>query len=135
MVIPGSSNALLVAVSNPRRPLAPSVDGERTWTHDFRNHLNAVKGYAELCLEEDQAELFGLSRRTLARRLQVQGTTVSAELAALRRARAEEALRDPGLTVAEVGAAVGYPDAVVFSRAFRRWTRTTPQAYRESGSA
>ncbi|MFK7733766.1 MAG: adenylate/guanylate cyclase domain-containing protein [Pseudomonadales bacterium] len=43
------------------RPLASSADGERTWTHDFRNHLNSVKGYAELSLEEEQAEQFELS--------------------------------------------------------------------------
>lgn len=36
------------------RPLLPSDDGERTWTHDLRNHLNAAKGYAELTLENPQ---------------------------------------------------------------------------------
>ena len=34
------------------RPLQSSPDGERTWLHDFRNNINAVRGYAEMCLEE-----------------------------------------------------------------------------------
>jgi AraC-like DNA-binding protein len=76
------------------------------------------------------AALFDLSKRTLARRLQQQGTSVSAELAALRRARAEDLLRGGELSISEVGARVGYLEAAVFSRAFRRWTGLTPTEYR-----
>lgn len=42
------------------RPLAPSSDARRTWTHDFRNQLNAVKGYAELVEEDGSCEQFHL---------------------------------------------------------------------------
>lgn len=34
------------------RPLQSSQDGERAWLHDFRNNINAVRGYAEMCLED-----------------------------------------------------------------------------------
>ncbi|MGI9289421.1 MAG: response regulator [Pseudomonadales bacterium] len=34
------------------RPLQSSQEGERTWLHDFRNNVNAVRGYAEMCLED-----------------------------------------------------------------------------------
>ena len=84
---------------------------------------------------ERVAELCGLSKRTLARRLQQSGTSLSAEIAALRRARAERLLADPELAVAEVGARVGYPDPAVFSRAFRRWTGISPGAYRRAPTA
>ena len=76
------------------------------------------------------ADLCGLSKRTLARRLEQSGTSLSAELTALRRARAEQLLSDHELAIAEVGARVGYQDAAVFSRAFRRWTGISPGAYR-----
>ena len=42
------------------RPLASSCDAQRTWTHDFRNHLNAVKGYAELVQEDPDCDDQGL---------------------------------------------------------------------------
>lgn len=34
------------------RPLQRSHDGERTWLHDFRNNINAVRGYTEMCLDD-----------------------------------------------------------------------------------
>ncbi len=34
------------------RPLQSSPEGERTWLHDFRNNINAVRGNAEMCLED-----------------------------------------------------------------------------------
>ncbi len=34
------------------RPLQSSPEGERTWLHDFRNNINAVRGYTEMCLED-----------------------------------------------------------------------------------
>lgn len=83
---------------------------------------------------ERVATLCGLSKRTLARRLQQRGTSLSAELAGLRRTHAETLLEQEKFSVAEVGARVGYPEAAVFSRAFRRWTGQTPRAYRQDSA-
>jgi len=44
------------------------------------------------------------------------------------------ALLDEGLTVAQVGAGVGYPEPSVFTRVFRRWTGMTPRQFREQGT-
>ena len=79
---------------------------------------------------ERVAGLLGASRRTLARQLQNRGTTLRAELARLRQQRAERLLRAGELSVSKVGAAVGYPDAAAFARAFRRWTGSSPKQYR-----
>lgn len=79
---------------------------------------------------ERVAELLGMSRRTLARQLQHGGTTLRNELARLRQQRAERLLRAGELSVSQVGAAVGYPDAPTFARAFRRWTGSSPKQYR-----
>lgn len=76
------------------------------------------------------AGICGISRRTLARRLKKHGTTAHRELEALRRSLAEAALRQPGYSISEVAAMVGYANPVVFSRAFKRWHGMTPSQYR-----
>ena len=77
------------------------------------------------------ARLCGISERTLARRLGEQGTTLKSELDRLRRQAAEVALSDEQLTIAEIGRRVGYQDATVFGRAFKRWTGVTPSTFRK----
>jgi AraC-like DNA-binding protein len=74
-----------------------------------------------------------MSSRTLKRRLADEGTSYTALLAAHRRARATELLRDGALTQDEIALALGYADAASFARAFRRWTGTSPGAYRRGG--
>jgi AraC-like DNA-binding protein len=49
------------------------------------------------------------------------------------RAVAEQALLDPSRTIGEVGWLLGYSEPSAFHRAFRRWTGTTPQRFREPG--
>ena len=77
------------------------------------------------------AEICGLSKRTLARRMSELGTTLKAELDQLRATQAKSALLNGDLSVAQVGASVGYPEPSVFTRAFRRWTGLSPRQYRE----
>lgn len=84
-------------------------------------------------LNVDQvAELCGMSKRTLARRLAELGTSLKAELDGLRQAKAEVALATSELTISQIGQSVGYNDASVFARAFKRWTGMTPRSYRGS---
>ena len=77
------------------------------------------------------ADAIGISKRTLARRLSAEGTSFRAELDQLRRRRAEALLGEGNLTIAEVGVEIGYPDAAVFSRTFRRWHGCSPSEYRD----
>lgn len=72
-----------------------------------------------------------LSTRTLKRKLADRGTTFTAIVDDVRRQRALLLLDDRALGVAEVAAAVGYTELANFTRAFRRWTGTTPGAYRK----
>lgn len=78
------------------------------------------------------ADLVGLSKRTLNRRLSDMDTSIKAELDLLRRKQAEAELRNTDFSVAKIGLSVGYPDATVFTRAFKRWTGMTPKQYRNS---
>ncbi len=80
---------------------------------------------------ERVAQLCGVSRRTLVRRLTELGTSLKKELDMLRLDRAKALLREGDQSIAEIGIHLGYTDASVFTRAFRRWTDTTPREFRE----
>ena len=82
-------------------------------------------------LEDVAAELH-LSPRTLKRRLATEGAAYSALLEDHRREKAMLLLRSRDLSVDAVAERLGYSDVTSFSRAFRRWTGTTPAAYRRS---
>jgi AraC-like DNA-binding protein len=71
-----------------------------------------------------------MSTRTLKRKLADQGTTFTALLDDLRRQRALLLLENRDLTIADVAGRLGYTEVPNFTRAFRKWTGTTPAAYR-----
>lgn len=77
------------------------------------------------------ARLCEMSKRTLARRLQQQGTSINGQISNLRRKRAERELRNTDQSVAAIATKVGYLDATVFSRAFKRWTGHSPSQFRQ----
>lgn len=70
------------------------------------------------------------STRTLQRRLAERGMSWQQLLDRTREQLARQYLRDPGLSLAEIGLLLGYSEQSAFTRAFRRWTGQTPQAYR-----
>jgi AraC-like DNA-binding protein len=76
------------------------------------------------------ARAMRMSPRTLQRRLADEGTTFDALLDRARSARALT-LIDAGAALGEVAFALGYSEPSAFHRAFRRWTGTTPRAWRE----
>ena len=55
-------------------------------------------------------------------------------LIALRMAKATELLKMTSLSIAEVGAEVGYPDQLHFSRAFKNVYGVSPRAWRKQNS-
>jgi AraC-like DNA-binding protein len=71
-----------------------------------------------------------MSRRTLARRLEQEHTTFDAEFDAVRRRIALEAVLDAKVPLSAVAFLAGFSHVESFYRAFRRWTSTTPLAYR-----
>lgn len=78
------------------------------------------------------AKQLGLSPRTMQRRLALRGTSFSAELDAVLRARALNGLVGKGVagkyaSVAELSDALGYKRQNSLSRAVRRWTGAPPK--------
>ena len=81
--------------------------------------------------EEDVARAMYVSRRTLTRRLQKEGTTFRAIREALMAELAARHLQESDSSVEAVAASLGYHDASNFRRAFRRWYGITPGDYRQ----
>ena len=80
----------------------------------------------------DIAAELHLTERTLRRQLQAAGTSFTALHDRVRSESARRLLGEPRLSIAQVGAAVGFKDAREFRRAFKRWTGVAPQVARSS---
>lgn len=76
------------------------------------------------------AKGLGLSGRTLQRRLEAEGSSFHMLLEQCRKEQALALLTDRDMPVKAVSLALGYADPSIFFRAFRRWTGTSPAAYR-----
>jgi AraC-like DNA-binding protein len=77
------------------------------------------------------ADLCGMGKRTLQKRLQEADTTISNVIGELRCDQAISRLLKSNHRVADIAVGVGYPDPAVFSRAFKNWTGLSPQQYRK----
>jgi AraC-like DNA-binding protein len=76
------------------------------------------------------AKALKMSPRTLKRRLAEHDTTFSAIRDDVRLQRALLLLDDRARTVGEIATLLGYTELPNFTRAFRKWTGMTPNAYR-----
>jgi AraC-like DNA-binding protein len=86
--------------------------------------------------EERLAHLFAMHRRTVNRRLQAQGTTFRKLVDEVRYDVARHLLESSELPVIDIAGMLNYADASAFTRAFRRWSGTTPAQWRAGrGSA
>ena len=81
---------------------------------------------------EKAARICGYDRRRLSRELREQGTTLSKEIAKLRKEKASRHLVDTNRLVAKIAEEVGFTDPTVFSRAFKNWTGQSPQEFRRT---
>lgn len=79
---------------------------------------------------EAAARALNLSERSLRRRLNDADTSFSALHDRVRSERAMALLHGGALSIADIGAALGFSDAREFRRAFKRWTGLAPQAAR-----
>jgi AraC-like DNA-binding protein len=79
---------------------------------------------------DEVAAALQLSARTLQRRLEAEGTSLTAVADETRAEVARELLADPELPLGEIAYRAGFADLATFSRAFKRWTGTSPGRYR-----
>jgi AraC-like DNA-binding protein len=117
-----------------RRFLQRQIDAlDARHRDDFATQVRSVLRTALLTghgSADQVAGLFSMHPRTLNRRLHEAGTRFRALVDEVRFEVAGQMLRDTGLRIDEIAAALDYADASAFTRAFRRWSGATPAAWR-----
>ncbi len=91
---------------------------------------SAMRQPAGVVSGRELARRLGVSVRTLKRRLAQCGTSYSQLADELRYTEAIRLLHDDSLSMEEIAERLGYSDAANLTRAFRRWAKTTPAAFR-----
>jgi AraC-like DNA-binding protein len=81
---------------------------------------------------DEIARQLGLSPRTFARRLSLEGLTFSGVLENLRSDLANRYLADRDIGISEIAWLLGFREVSSFSHAFKRWTGKTPRQARSS---
>ena len=107
---------------------------ESRYSGDFMEQVRRVL-HSVLLTQQATADrvaaLFAIHPRTLNRRLKAYGTSFQ-ELADQGRFEiAQQWLEHSAMEVSQIAAALDYADASAFTRAFRRWSGTTPSVWRE----
>jgi AraC-like DNA-binding protein len=89
---------------------------------------------AELSVTHVAHEL-SMSRRTLARRLQEEGTSFSELVDDTRRRMAQHYLAESDRSVTQIALLLGFSEVATFYRAFRRWLQMTPVEFRQRANS
>jgi AraC-like DNA-binding protein len=95
---------------------------------EVETRLEPLLASGEVGIERLARDL-GYSRQTLYRRLKAEGITYEQLLDGLRKRLALRFMRD-GLSVKDAAYRLGFSDPAAFSRAFKRWTGTSPSDMR-----
>lgn len=123
----------------PRRTSAPTAANRQSqaarppgpFQREVERHLEPLLASGPLGIDSVAREL-GYSRQTLYRRLKAEGVTYEEVLDGLRRRLALRLLREEGLSVKETAWRLGFSDPAAFSRAFKRWTGSSPTTGRRT---
>jgi AraC-like DNA-binding protein len=117
-----------------RRLLQEQIDAlDARYPDDFPEQVRSVLRSALLTghTKADQvAALFSMHSRTLNRRLNAFGTSFQKLLDEGRFEIARQMLKDSEMKVSQIAASLDFADASAFTRAFRRWSGTTPAVWR-----
>lgn len=137
LCLPARLGEAALASADPRlrstlESLRPRVEAsalgsalERSLRSCLREMLPAGKAGAA-----SVAGALGMSERSLHRRLRELGQSYQGVLDVFRREEAERLLLEGRVGMAEIAHRLGFADQSAFSRAFRRWTRLPPRAWR-----
>jgi AraC-like DNA-binding protein len=108
--------------------------GKRCFKQGVEQAIEPLLGSGEVGIDRVAREL-GMSRQTLYRRLKAEGTTFEEVLDAKRRQLAVRYLALDRSSVKAAAYKLGFSDPAAFSRAFKRWTGSSPSQFREAPAA
>lgn len=108
-------------------------DGESPLQRELRSYFLGNSGHR--CTADEAAAALGLTRRTLFRRLQSEGTAFQNLLDQTRATLACEYLENTRLPVGDIAERCGFGDEANFRKAFARWRDRTPSQWRSSTQA
>lgn len=111
------------------RRLLDELPAMETFGGRVRRVLAEELRHGEPTLSQLAARLH-CSERTLQRRLQQEDTTVQALFDEVRLQLAKRHLRESKESIAEISFLLGFSEVRAFHRAFKRWTGSTPGAFR-----
>jgi AraC-like DNA-binding protein len=141
-------NAVHLDEEQLARPTLLADEGLSTYLLAQLDELSARRSQRSLLLEVSSAvadalpdgqpsrsqvaRRMGMSERTLQRRLAEHGATFQTVVTQARQDAAEALLRADAHSIVDVAFLTGFADQTAFTRAFKRWTGTTPAAYRQA---
>ena len=79
------------------------------------------------------ARHLAMSERSIQLKLKEEGLTYQQLLDEVRKEMALSHLQEPYLSTTDIAYLLGFSEPSVFSRAFKKWTGTIPNAYRKAG--
>jgi len=106
-----------------------SANAAADWSAQVRNATYQLL-LSGGCSQQLIANHLQVSVRTLNRRLAVEGSSYVEALDRARFAISRMLLKETELSIKSIAELIGYTDAASFNRAFRRWTASTPMAWR-----
>lgn len=113
--------------------LLRSLEGTKSVRGRIESLLMPVLHTGNATMEVVAGKL-GISRQTLFRKLKAEGVTFEKVLDELRHRMAADYLGAQKVSVNETAYLVGFSEPAAFSRAFKRWTGSSPRAMRAANS-
>jgi AraC-like DNA-binding protein len=104
-----------------------------TFVNALRQMLEPHLGRSDLTVDR-VAQLCGLNRQTLQRRLNASGTNLAREISGLKEKRAVDYLEHSDQSISAIAKSLGFDNPASFSRTFKAWTGHSPRKYRETKS-
>lgn len=129
--LPGADSALHAVHCERVDGLLSDLSAARALTTRVRRLIEEEIRYTRVATVPRIAGALRMSRRTMSRRLEREGTSFVEELDDARRKLALVYIDDGELTLKEVAFRLGFSHTESFHRAFKRWTGETPLAFRK----
>lgn len=111
------------------RQLRPDLTEEADFRDEMEHFILSRMSDDEITVAS-AASFFGISERTLQRRLAELDTTLNDLRDGLRRRLAEHLMAETALSATEISYRLGYSAPSAFTRSFHRWFGTTPREFR-----